>query len=117
MTAGPAAPLVLPLLAAVLLLISGLVKLRAGRRAHLGSHLPSLLELVLGAGLGLLVVSGGVTPGAGLGLSIAAGLLAVASSIHLGHGLSAQRAFRRRTEGHRLAARLRQGADSSAREG
>src|SRR6056297_1305775 len=104
----------LPLLAAVLLLASGLVKMRAGRRAHLGGHLPSLLELVLGVGLGLLVVSRGVTAAGGLGLSIAAALLAVGSSVHLGRGLSAQRAFRRRTEGHRLASYLRQASGSGA---
>lgn len=107
----------LPLLAAVLLVVSGIVKLRAGRRAHLGGHLPSLLEAVLGAGLGLLVVSGRITPGAGLVLSIAAAVLAVASSVHLGRGLSAQRAFRGRTEGHRLAAYLRQASDSGAGDG
>lgn len=117
MMEGPAAPLVLPLLAAVLLLISGAVKLRAGKRAHLGNHLPSVLELFVGAGLALLVVRGGIAPRVGLGLSIAGGLLAVASSIHLARGLSAQRSFRRRTEGHRLAAYLRQGSNAGAEEG
>lgn len=98
----------LPLLVAALLMISGFVKLRAARRAHLGSHGPSLLELVLGVGLVLLAAGGGMGPGAGLGASIAAGLLTVASSVHLGRGLAAQRALRDRTEGHRLAAYLRQ---------
>lgn len=97
----------LPLLLAGLLFISGGVKLRAGKRAHLGSHLPSLLELLLGALLGFAAMSGAITPRAGLWTAVAGGSLVVGSSLHLGRLLSTQRALRQRTESHRLEAFVR----------
>lgn len=106
----------LPLLLALLLLLSGVVKLRAGRRAHLGSHLPSLLELVVGAVFGLLAVTGSVTPALGLWGSVGAGALLVASSVHLGRYLAAERRRRERTEGHRLEAYVRHLTDRDSRE-
>ncbi len=97
----------LPLLLAAILLASGGVKLRAAKRAHLGGHLPSMLELVFGAGFAYLAVRGAFSPGSGLWASLVAGVLVVASSVHLSRYLAEERARRQRSEGYRLEAFLR----------
>ncbi|MDZ7781192.1 MAG: hypothetical protein U5R14_14850 [Gemmatimonadota bacterium] len=106
----------LPLLLALLLLVSGTVKLRAGKRARLGTHLPSILEVVVGTFLGFLAVTASFTPPLGLWGSVGAAALAVGSSWHLGRHLADQRARRQRTEGHRLQAYVRHLADQDSGE-
>lgn len=95
------------LLSALLLLVSGLVKLRTGFRAELGLHLPSLVEVL--AGLCLPVVAMGRTLSAGVGLAtlVVAFLILVWASVHLAARLRRRNRFRERTEGRRLETYLR----------
>lgn len=93
-----------PLLAltAVLLLVSGAVKLRAAARAKVGLHLFSLLEILAGALLFLVMMAVPLAGEQGLAVATGATLLIVVSSVHLGSRLRHQRHLRDLTEGRRL---------------
>lgn len=94
------------LLAAALLLVSGLLKLRTAARAEIGVHLPSLGEVVAGVALPALALVG---PGPGTG-SLALGLaflLLLGSSVHLTLRLRRRSRLRERTEGRRLESYVR----------
>lgn len=106
--------LLAPGLLAVLLVASALVKLRAGERAGLGLHLPSLLELLSAVCIGLLVVSGSMTPRIGLWAALVTGTLVVGSSIHLSRRLAHQRRIRELTEGRRLETFVRYLSDGDS---
>lgn len=93
---------ILPVVLAALLATSGAVKVRASTRAHLGVHLPSLLEIVGGVGLGAMGALGVVEGRAGMLLLTGGTAALLASSVHLGLRLAAQRRLRARTEGRRL---------------
>lgn len=94
----------LPLLAltAILLLVSGVVKLRAAARAEMGLHLFSLLELLCGVLLFAIMATASLTGEQGLAVVIGATALIVVSSFHLGARLKHQRRIRDLTEGRRL---------------
>ena len=103
-----------PLLMAGLLLVSGLVKLRAGERAQLGLHLPSVLEALAALCIGGLAVTGSVTPARGLWATACAALLVVGSSLHLWRRLAARRELRERTEARRLETFVRYLSESDS---
>ena len=94
----------LPLIAltAVLLLVSGVVKLRAAARAEVGLHLFSLLEILFGVLLFPVTAAMPLTGGQGLATVTGATALIVVSSFHLGARLKHQRRIRDLTEGRRL---------------
>lgn len=108
-----AAPMVLM---AVLLLASGLAKLRAAGRTELGVHLPSLMEVAAGLVLGFLATAGDVAPRTGLWMSVGGGLLVVGSSWHLWRRMAHRRHLRDLTEGRRLETFVRY-FSASDREG
>jgi len=89
-------------LTALLLVVSGVIKLRAGGRAEIGLHPLSLIELVAGVGLMVRVIAGSVTAGQGMGAAVGAVVLIVVSSLHLGRRLAHKRRLRDLTEGRRL---------------
>jgi hypothetical protein len=95
-------------LTAVLLLASGLIKLRAGGRAGMGITLLPLVEAM--AGLTLLApvsLSWRPSPALGLSLTLASVLLVLVSSLFMGVDLSRRRRARVRSEGARLSAYVR----------
>jgi len=87
---------------ATLLVISGVVKLRAWARVSHGIHLVPLLEIVAGFLMGAAVVTGTPDPGVGLALTVGAVSLVVASSVVLGRQIRRVRRERERSEGARL---------------
>ena len=93
-------------LAALLLMASGALKLRAAARAELGVHLPSVVELVVAILLPVLAMGG---PTAETGMAALAGALAVlvASSLHLMARIRHRNRLRDRTEGRRLETYVR----------
>lgn len=95
------------LVAACSLVFSALLKLRAGDRAGLGLHLPSLAELLLGLAVGGLAVAGGTPTGTAILVLAVAFLVLVASSVHLFVLLRRRDRRRERTEGRRLEAYVR----------
>lgn len=114
MSGLPLTVLLAPGLLGLLLVTSALVKLRAAERAGLGVHLPSLLELLGAACLGLLVVGGALTPRVGLWAALATGALVVGSSIHLGRRIAHQRRIRRLSESRRLETFVRYLSDGDS---
>lgn len=93
-----------PLLAitAVLLVGSGLLKLRAAERAKLGIHLLSILELLVVLGIGASLMAGGLTVGVGFRTLLGALTLMLVSSVSLGMKLRAVRRRKNLSEGARL---------------
>ena len=93
-----------PLLAitAVLLVGSGLLKLRAADRLKLGIHLLSILELLVGLGIGVSLMAGGLTVAVGFRTLLGALTLVLASSVSLGVKLRVVRRRRNLSEGARL---------------
>jgi hypothetical protein len=100
---------VTPLLAitAMLLLVSGLVKLRAVARVGLGIGILPLAEVLVGLALLALAIAG--PPGApvGLGAILLAVLLLLGSSFQVGTSLGRLRRARERSEGARLMTYVR----------
>jgi hypothetical protein len=94
--------IVLLVLTAVLLVVSGVINLRAASRAGMSVHLFSLVELVGGLALAAVLLRGSLTPEQGLGAVLGAVLLIVGSSVHLGRRLRQLRKLRDLTEGRRL---------------
>jgi hypothetical protein len=90
-----------PLLAitAVLLVGSGLLKLRAADRLKLGIHLLSILELLVGLGIGVSLMAGGLTVAVGFRTLLGALTLVLASSVSLGVKLRVVRRRRNLSEG------------------
>ena len=93
-----------PLLAitAFLLIGSGLLKLRAAGRSKLGIHLPSILELVTGLGIGASLIGGRLSVEVGFRVLLGAVTLVLVSSVSLGRKLKALRRTRGLSEGARL---------------
>lgn len=85
-----------------LLLLSGLVKLRAWSRVSRGVHLFPLLEIAAGLVMGAAVATGAPAPGLGLALVLGAVALVIASSLLLGTELRRMKRDRERSEGARL---------------
>lgn len=94
--------ILLLILTSVLLLVSGVIKLRAAERAGVGVHVFSLVELLGGAALGVAVVAGSLSPEQGMGAVLGAVAVILVSSIHLGRRLGHKRRLRDLTEGRRL---------------
>jgi hypothetical protein len=87
---------------AVLLLGSGLLKLRAAERSKLGIHLLSILELMAGLGIGASLMGGGLSVEVGFRVLLGAVALVLVSSVSLGMTLKAVRRTRDLSEGARL---------------
>lgn len=87
---------------AILLLVSGTMKLRAAGRAKLGLHLFSLLEIMFGGLVLFLMISSPLTASQGFGVTVAGTTLIIISSLHLGSRLRHQRRIRDLSEGRRL---------------
>jgi hypothetical protein len=92
----------LPAATATLLLISGIVKLRAWARVSQGIHLVPLLEIVAGLLMGAAVMTGTPDPGVGLALTVGAVSLVVVSSVVVGRQIRHLHRARERSEGARL---------------
>ncbi|GMV05496.1 MAG: hypothetical protein AMXMBFR53_17740 [Gemmatimonadota bacterium] len=94
---------VLVAITALLLLVSGGVKMRAAARVGLG--LPALAVLEILAGVGVLsqafVID--LPPGRGLGLVVGSVLLLVVSSVQVGRAVRRRQRLRTASEGARLA--------------
>lgn len=93
---------VLLVVTAVLLLVSGVVKLRAGERAGLGLHLLSVLEVLAGFGLAGVSFTSLVTPALGLGMVLASVALVLVASLHMWMQLKGAVRKRELSEGARL---------------
>lgn len=100
---------VTPLVAitALLLFISGGVKLRAVARVGMGVAVLPLVEVVAGFVLLALVVVGPPSASLGLGAIVAAVLLLLGSSFQVGSALGNLRRARERSEGARLRTYVR----------
>jgi hypothetical protein len=90
-------------LTTALVLMSGLVKLKAWSRVGEGLHVLPLLETLLGVGLFGVVLVGPVGAGLGLWLVVGAVLLVVVSSVLMGLDIKRHRRRRELSEGARLA--------------
>lgn len=89
-------------LAALLLLVSGLVKLRAGERVGLGIPVLALLEVLVGLALVAFSFLGRMSPRQGLAAVLGAVALVLVSSVRQGLAMKARRQLREQTEGGRL---------------
>lgn len=89
-------------LTAILLLVAGLVKLRAAERMGLGLAVLPLVEVVAGLGMGAVSWLRPPTPGGGLVMVILAVGLILLSSIQVGLAVQARLRIRRRSEATRL---------------
>ena len=99
------------ILTAILLAVSGAFKLRAAARAELGLHSFSLLELVAAVALMVLTMAASLSAEQGFGAVVAAVVLIVVSSWHLGKSLGRRRRLRGLTEGRRLETYVKYMAD------
>ena len=93
---------VLLALTMLLLLVSGVVKLRTAERTKMGLHLFSLLEIFAGVAVAVLMLGGPLTAGQGMAAVAGSVALVLGSSIHLGRRLKNSRRLRGLTEGRRL---------------
>jgi hypothetical protein len=89
-------------LTAILLLVAGLVKLRAAERIGLGLAVLPLVEILAGFALGGVALSRPPSPGGGLVMVILAVGLILLSSIQVGLAMQARRRLRQRSEATRL---------------
>jgi len=85
-----------------LLIVSGLVKLKAAERVGLGIAILPLLELFAALGLGAMAVLGSLTPSGGLALVVGCVALMVVSSVQVGGAVRRQGRRRTLSEGARL---------------
>lgn len=93
--------------ASLLLLASGLLKIKAGSRVGMGVPIPALAELL--AGLAVLGVAFAGAPTAVLGLLILVGsvVLVVSSSVLVGVEVRRRQRLRAASEGARLATHMK----------
>ncbi len=89
-------------IAAVLLVGSSLLKLRAAERAKLGLHFPSILELLAGLGIGASMLGGGPNVDIAFRLALGAVTLVLVSSVSMVLKLSVRRREGDESEGARL---------------
>lgn len=87
---------------AALLLASALVKLRSAARIGIGLHLFSILEFLMCLAVAAVAMGGVATPGAGFAFVGGAVVLSVASSVHLGVRMAAERRRREDSQARRL---------------
>ena len=100
-----------PFLMAAALIVSAAIKLRSAARAGLGTHTPSLFELLAGLAIPALAMVR-VLPPAGMAWALAGGgLLLVGSGLHLLRRLAHRHRLRESTEGRRLETYLRDRTD------
>ena len=109
------------LVALVLLLTSGVVKLRAGERAGLKLPLLAILEVLAGFGLAGASFTSLITPAVGLGVVLGSVALVLVSSLHMGMQLKGAVRRRELSEGARLRTYVEylphvQGLDASPRD-
>lgn len=90
-------------LAALLLLVSGVVKVKAAERVGMGLPILPLIELVAGLAIFGVSFTKTFTPGQGFAVVVAAVALVLGSSIHVGMGIRRRQRLRTRSEGTRLA--------------
>lgn len=87
---------------ALLLLVSGMVKLKAAERVALGLPALALLELVAGLGLMVAVFVRTFTAGQGLAVLVGSVALVVVSSVQVGMAVRRRQRLRTASEGARL---------------
>ncbi len=99
----------IPLLviASLLLVASGLVKVRAAARVELGVPVLPLVELVAGVGLFSVVFVKSFTANQGLLILLGSVVLILVSSVQVGMEVRRRQRLRTASEGARLANRLR----------
>lgn len=90
-------------LTALLLLASGLVKVKAADRVQLGVPALALLELLAGVGLFSVAFIQSFTPRQGLLVLVASVALLVVSSLQVGSAIRRRHRIREASEGARLA--------------
>jgi len=94
---------VLLVLASFLLLVSGVVKVKAAQRVELGIPLLPLVELVVGLGIFSQIFIRDFTAGQGLFILIGSVLLILGSSLQVGMAVRRRQRLRTASEGTRLA--------------
>lgn len=87
---------------ACLLLVSGLVKLKAAERVGLGIAILPLVELLAALALGVLGIGGSITPRRGLAFVVGGVVLVLVSSLQVGGAIRRQGRRRNLSEGARL---------------
>lgn len=93
----------LMVLAAFLLLISGVVKVKAAERVGMGLPVLPLLELAVGLGIFGVAFLRKFSAAQGMGILVGAVALVLGSSIHVGLAIRRRQRLRTRSEGTRLA--------------
>lgn len=96
-----------PFLMAAALIVSAVLKLRGAARAGLGTHTPSLFELLAALVIPGLAVARVLPPAGVVWALVGGGLLLVGSGLHLVRRLAHRHRLREYTEGRRLETYLR----------
>lgn len=94
---------VLLVLMSLLLLVSGMVKVKAAERVALGLPILAALELLVGVGLFAAVFFGTFTRGRGLAVLLGSLALVLVSSVQVGMAVRRRQRLRTASEGARLA--------------
>lgn len=89
-------------LTAVLLLVAGMVKLRAAERVGLGVTVLPLVEILAALALGVTTFLAPLSPSGGLKAVLASVALIVVSSLHVGAAIRKRTRTRELSEGARL---------------
>ena len=89
--------------ASFLLLISGVVKVKAAERVALGLPVLAVLELLVGIGIFSQIFIRDFTPGQGMGILVGSVALLLVSSVQVGMAVRRRQRLRTASEGSRLA--------------
>ena len=94
-------------LASLLLLVSGMVKVKAAARVEMGLPVLALVEVVVGVGIFSVAFIQNFTARQGLFVLVGSVLLVIVSSLHIGAAIRRRQRLRTASEGARLASYVR----------